>query len=186
MNEKHKILLFVVGVCFISIWLFMDNVEQWKLDLSAMNSLDYRQTCKPFKLDSVFQCSKLFRNDSENDSHSSTNWIPNKTYSDEFMVNMTSDCALLREKFCFPTLPLSAEEAKFPLAFSIIVYNDMEQFLRMFQSVYWPQNLYCITYDTKSNSAVHGTRQPVLAFARTSVQLAYLSIQLAYISVQLA
>ncbi len=57
-------------------------------------------------------------------------------------------------EFCFPSAPLSREESQFPLAFVIILHNDLQQALHLLQSIYWPQNLYCVTYDEKSDNVV--------------------------------
>jgi len=54
-------------------------------------------------------------------------------------------------------MPLSIEEAEYPLAFSITMFADVEQTERLLRAVYQPQNLYCIHIDTKSSLLVHQT-----------------------------
>jgi len=46
---------------------------------------------------------------------------------------------------------VAAEEQQVPLAFSILAHRDFQQFLRLFQAVYRPHNLYCIQIDAKSS-----------------------------------
>jgi len=60
-------------------------------------------------------------------------------------------------------MALSAEEAEFPLAFSIAMYTDVEQTERLLRAIYQPQNLYCIHVDTKSSLLIHRT---IAAIAR--------------------
>lgn len=45
-------------------------------------------------------------------------------------------------------------EVEFPLAFSILVYNNVEQFERLLALIYRPQNVYCIHVDLKSSETV--------------------------------
>lgn len=44
-------------------------------------------------------------------------------------------------------------EASFPIAFSILLYKDVEQAERLLRMVYRPQNYYCLHVDRKSNPA---------------------------------
>ena len=46
--------------------------------------------------------------------------------------------------------PLSEREERFPLAFSMVVYKDIEQVERLLRAIYRPQNVYCIHVDVKS------------------------------------
>ncbi len=74
-------------------------------------------------------------------------------YNDDYLLNLTSNnCAELRKHFYFPTEALTDEELNFPLGFALIVYGNAEQVIRMLSSIYWPQNLYCLTYDAKSSN----------------------------------
>ncbi|XP_053105359.1 N-acetyllactosaminide beta-1,6-N-acetylglucosaminyl-transferase-like [Hemicordylus capensis] len=48
------------------------------------------------------------------------------------------------------TRPLSAEEAAFPLAYTITLHKQFETFERLFRAIYMPQNTYCIHVDKKA------------------------------------
>ena len=61
----------------------------------------------------------------------------------------TKSCTWLKE-YLWNNLYNSQQERNFPLAFSFIVYESPEQFLRLFKLLYRPQNTYCIHYDKKS------------------------------------
>ena len=61
-------------------------------------------------------------------------------------VNNCSDYVLQRG---YITVPTSQEEANFPLAFSILVYTDVDRFERLLRAIYRPNNVYCIHVDLK-------------------------------------
>ncbi|WAR14174.1 GCNT1-like protein [Mya arenaria] len=45
--------------------------------------------------------------------------------------------------------PLTQKEMDFPLAFSLVVYRDIDQIERLLRAVYRPQNIYCVHIDIK-------------------------------------
>ncbi|NXJ63309.1 GCNT1 acetylglucosaminyltransferase, partial [Rostratula benghalensis] len=65
-------------------------------------------------------------------------------------INMTADCASFTKTRKYIMEPLSAEEAEFPIAYSIVVYHKIEMLDRLLRSIYAPQNFYCIHVDKKS------------------------------------
>ncbi|XP_068000111.1 beta-1,3-galactosyl-O-glycosyl-glycoprotein beta-1,6-N-acetylglucosaminyltransferase 3 [Melanerpes formicivorus] len=68
-------------------------------------------------------------------------------------LNMTRDCIAFKETRRFIEFPLSQEEAEFPIAYSMVIHNNIEMFERLLRSVYAPQNVYCIHIDRKSPAA---------------------------------
>uniref|UniRef100_A0A914V573 Beta-1,3-galactosyl-O-glycosyl-glycoprotein beta-1,6-N-acetylglucosaminyltransferase n=1 Tax=Plectus sambesii TaxID=2011161 RepID=A0A914V573_9BILA len=62
-------------------------------------------------------------------------------------------CDTYRQQF--NSEPASDEEARFPLAFSIGMHRDVEQFERLLRMIYWPQNVYCVHVDRKASESVH-------------------------------
>jgi len=70
---------------------------------------------------------------------------------------------LMGLKFCphfkvirgYVTEPLAQEERDFPIAFSIMVYKDVDMFERLFRVIYRPQNHYCVHIDLSSDRLVH-------------------------------
>lgn len=84
------------------------------------------------------------------------NWTSPCTFSDESMMNITSSCSEFKKDFPFywprPSQTNGAEsESKYPLAFVIMVAQNAEQIVRLFQSIYRPWNLYCLTYDNDTS-----------------------------------
>ncbi|ELU04012.1 hypothetical protein CAPTEDRAFT_43769, partial [Capitella teleta] len=50
----------------------------------------------------------------------------------------------------YPKQPASDDEFRFPIAYSLVVYKDFEQFEMLLRAVYQPQNIYCIHVDRKA------------------------------------
>ena len=64
-------------------------------------------------------------------------------------IAITEDCTKFRNLRGYITKPLSAEEAEFPIGFSILMYKDVEQVERLLRAIYMPQNSYCIHVDAR-------------------------------------
>ena len=75
--------------------------------------------------------------------------------------NMTENCTKYVLDRGYILEPVNGEEAHFPLAFSILIFRDVEQVERLLRAVYRPQNYYCIHVDKK----VTGVYEPVSLIA---------------------
>lgn len=64
-------------------------------------------------------------------------------------IEMTEDCESFRSERGYILRPMSRDEEEFPIAFSILMYRDIEQMERMLRAIYAPQNAYCIHVDRK-------------------------------------
>jgi len=82
-------------------------------------------------------------------------WPKRHTISDDVYVNAAADCTQYVTKRRFTMQPLSSEEASFPLAYSIVMYRDVELFERLLRAIYRPQNFYCVHVDKNSTPSVH-------------------------------
>ncbi|XP_071355007.1 beta-1,3-galactosyl-O-glycosyl-glycoprotein beta-1,6-N-acetylglucosaminyltransferase 3 [Trachinotus anak] len=71
--------------------------------------------------------------------------------SEDFYLNVTKDCPAYIEKRGFITVPLSEEEADFPIAYSMVIHEKIEMFERLLRAIYTPQNIYCVHVDQKSS-----------------------------------
>ncbi|XP_077792422.1 beta-1,3-galactosyl-O-glycosyl-glycoprotein beta-1,6-N-acetylglucosaminyltransferase 4 isoform X1 [Podarcis muralis] len=71
---------------------------------------------------------------------------------DEDVVTMTSNCQLYHAIRGYHLKPVSLEEEKFPLAYSLVVHKDAIMVERLIHAIYSSQNVYCIHYDKKSSS----------------------------------
>ncbi|ELT88514.1 hypothetical protein CAPTEDRAFT_121732, partial [Capitella teleta] len=56
---------------------------------------------------------------------------------------------------------VTQEEKDFPIAFSMLMYENVEQFERLLTAIYRPQNLYCIHVDAKSLRSTHNAVQAI-------------------------
>ncbi|KAH9514867.1 Beta-1,3-galactosyl-O-glycosyl-glycoprotein beta-1,6-N-acetylglucosaminyltransferase [Bulinus truncatus] len=71
--------------------------------------------------------------------------------SDQFYLNLTTNCELFQKQRGYIMCPLTSEEEDFPIAFTMLAYKDVEMVERLLRSIYRPQNYYCIHVDKKSD-----------------------------------
>lgn len=74
-----------------------------------------------------------------------TTRIPSFYYS-----YLAKNCSLFKSRRNYMTSSLTLEEEQFPIAYSMVVYKDVEQVERLLRSIYRPQNIYCVHLDNKS------------------------------------
>ncbi|XP_069481376.1 beta-1,3-galactosyl-O-glycosyl-glycoprotein beta-1,6-N-acetylglucosaminyltransferase 3-like [Ambystoma mexicanum] len=65
-------------------------------------------------------------------------------------LNWTKDCNAYKVRRRFIYFPLSREEEDFPIAYSMVIHNNIEMFERLLRAIYTPQNIYCVHVDRKS------------------------------------
>jgi len=70
-------------------------------------------------------------------------------------IQQAFNCTKFVAERKYAVRPVNSEEATFPLAFSILMFKDVEQFERLLRAIYRPQNLYCIHVDNKSSPDIH-------------------------------
>ncbi len=105
--------------------------------------------------------------------------IPDESYS-----NLASNCDEFKKSRRYITVPLNKEEEEFPIAFSIMMFKDVEQVERLLRAIYRPQNHYCIHVDIKSAphiqksmAAIAGCFENVfIASKKIDVQWAWFSV----------
>ena len=87
------------------------------------------------------------------------------TIPDLRYVTLASNCTNFVKNRGYITAPLSAAEENFPLAFSILMYKDVEQFERLLRAIYRPHNFYCVHIDGKAKYTIKkGVRAVVSCF----------------------
>ena len=123
------------------------------------NNLAFKDLSSMFKFPRAkgVDCLKLFERDRVEHglaiTHQKNN--PKVKITEDQIIEMTKDCENFTAKRMYVTHPVTIEEAEFPLAFSIVMFHDVEQFERLLRAIYRPQNYYCIHVDKKSNAKVH-------------------------------
>lgn len=78
-----------------------------------------------------------------------------KTLSGEDFIKLCRNCTEFKLSRGYITVPLSSSEIEFPLAFSVLMYKDIEQSERLLRAIYQPQNYYCFHVDKKSPKILH-------------------------------
>nr|XP_011752488.1 beta-1,3-galactosyl-O-glycosyl-glycoprotein beta-1,6-N-acetylglucosaminyltransferase 3 [Macaca nemestrina]XP_011752499.1 beta-1,3-galactosyl-O-glycosyl-glycoprotein beta-1,6-N-acetylglucosaminyltransferase 3 [Macaca nemestrina]XP_011752510.1 beta-1,3-galactosyl-O-glycosyl-glycoprotein beta-1,6-N-acetylglucosaminyltransferase 3 [Macaca nemestrina]XP_024650914.1 beta-1,3-galactosyl-O-glycosyl-glycoprotein beta-1,6-N-acetylglucosaminyltransferase 3 [Macaca nemestrina] len=71
-------------------------------------------------------------------------------FTDTHYLSLTRDCERFKAERKFIQFPLSKEEVEFPIAYSMVIHEKIENFERLLRAVYAPQNIYCIHVDEKS------------------------------------
>ena len=135
----------------------LSNTDSRPLLAGHMEKIFQNKTCRalykfPFP-DSVQQikCADLFKsppNETELSRAMEYKREINKIGFDGYK-NLTQNCTQYVLDRGYILEPVNEEEANFPLAFSILIYRDVEQVERLLRAIYRPQNYYCIHVDKK-------------------------------------
>jgi len=76
--------------------------------------------------------------------------------ADDYVELAKSDCNCFRSRLgYFTAADTSAEERAFPIAFSLLTYENLEQTERLLRLIYRSHNVYCIHVDRKSPDEMH-------------------------------
>ncbi|XP_045169948.2 beta-1,3-galactosyl-O-glycosyl-glycoprotein beta-1,6-N-acetylglucosaminyltransferase-like [Mercenaria mercenaria] len=133
----------------------LTNEKEFKLKEDAVYRKQvFMANYRPIKNSAGINCTKIII---YNDKHEISNAqnIMTKSVSvkskltPDFYLNITNKCDLFRDSRGYIEHPLSKTEFEFPVAFSILVYKDIEQVERLLRSIYRPHNFYCIHIDSK-------------------------------------
>ena len=73
------------------------------------------------------------------------------TVPDSYYVTATADCDVFIRERGYILKSMTSEEEHFPIAYSIIMFKDVNQVERLLRAIYRPQNYYCIHVDTKAS-----------------------------------
>ena len=91
--------------------------------------------------------------------------------TNQWYHNATLDCESFKRRRGYITSSLTQEEENFPIAFSLLVFKDIEMVDRLLRSVYRPQNRYCIHVDSKSDAEFYSAVQSVAACFPDNVRM---------------
>ena len=86
------------------------------------------------------------------------NIIPTREYAER-----TANCDCFRSDFSYfvSAEDITHDELRFPIAFSLLTYENLEQTERLLRLIYRPQNIYCIHVDAKSSRELHKGLQAI-------------------------
>lgn len=106
-------------------------------------------------------CASIFQNNfQEIDDKNSTKKRSFVEVSPLWYIENTKHCEKYVQERGYITSSLTEEEENFPIAYSLLVFKDIQQVEALLRAIYRPQNVYCIHIDKKSSDnftrAVHG------------------------------
>ena len=78
-----------------------------------------------------------------------------KAITNEQVLELASNCSSLYSRGKYERKPLRPSDVEFPIAFNILLHMQTEQFERLLQAIYRPQNVYCVHIDAKAAWAFH-------------------------------
>ena len=96
-------------------------------------------------------CDKLFAGNRAA-IKAATNFQRN-SLSDDKVHKLASDCNRLKRLAEYQMSPVRATDVELPIAFTILLHFNAEQFERLLRVIYRPQNVYCVHVDTKSSNS---------------------------------
>ena len=76
-------------------------------------------------------------------------------------INMTQNCSRFIQSRGYITDPLTAFERDFPIAFTLLMFKDVEQSERLLRAIYRPQHLICVHVDNKSSPEVYSAMESI-------------------------
>ncbi|XP_071131283.1 beta-1,3-galactosyl-O-glycosyl-glycoprotein beta-1,6-N-acetylglucosaminyltransferase 4-like [Mytilus edulis] len=73
----------------------------------------------------------------------------------KYFTYLSTNCSVLNDFMFYYKFPITEEELKFPIAFIVLMYKDVEQVVRLLRAIYRPQNYYCIHVDLSAPEETH-------------------------------
>ncbi|XP_053386183.1 beta-1,3-galactosyl-O-glycosyl-glycoprotein beta-1,6-N-acetylglucosaminyltransferase-like [Mercenaria mercenaria] len=84
-----------------------------------------------------------------------------KLITDREYIQLTADCDSFKRTRSYDNYFSSREEVELPIAYSILLYKDVEQAERLLRAIYTPQNYFCLHVDADSKQEVHDAIQGI-------------------------
>ena len=128
----------------VSLFSLTNNIKKFRLSSSLFTQ--------------VVNCRKLFADDQNEIDRAKTYVAALRDRSTmslkssnafAYFNNVTSNCRDFLYRRAYMTFPTSEEELDFPIAFSIMMYKNVQQFERLLRAIYRPNNYYCVHVDFK-------------------------------------
>ena len=135
----------------------MNYVGKFTLNMTIATSAYLKSIWHTRSINTNIDCPALFGSEPGNISHTHKYMYqnPRTALTAYDYLTMVDDCAVFRATRGYIMHPISQDELDFPLAFSILMYTDVEQVERLLRAVYSPHNYYCIHVDIKAADEVH-------------------------------
>ncbi len=97
-------------------------------------------------------CTRLFQNDTI-ELHKARSYHQKhkkRPHLEKVYIRAAQNCTYFKVSRSYVNFTFSEEEESFPIAYSIMLYTDIEQAERLLRVIYRPQNYYCIHVDVKA------------------------------------
>lgn len=173
---RRRSLIFVVIVCiliYVSGKLFIVNADTDNVDL-YFNMREYSHNVitktktktekipmllnVPTRLVSNVNCDAIMKGNKTEIERAklimNASNFTRKGISDGEYIELTKNCDGFKSKRYAPYY-LSVEEIGFSVAYSILLYKEVEQAERLLRAIYSPQNYYCLHVDADAKQEVH-------------------------------
>ncbi|KAL4239490.1 Beta-1 [Mactra antiquata] len=155
------ILVYITGKIFIELENRPNDVKIFNLlrDVSVPEAIGLSaNTHVSERFVHNVRCDELMKG-SKSEIEKAKKIMQNKNYtrkaiSDYDYIQLTQNC----DKFKLDrkyNMHISEEEKQISVAYSILLYKDVEQAERLFRAIYSPNNLYCFHVDANSNQSIH-------------------------------
>lgn len=82
-------------------------------------------------------------------------------YSAEYYINLSRNCSNFINERGYIMDSLTEEEKDFSIAFSLLMFKDIEQSERLFRAIYRPQHWYCFHVDSKTDETIYKAMQGI-------------------------
>ncbi len=168
-REFYKLILIIILISLVFLNFYQYGLFKYQekkiigtsvdiiIPRNKKNNHDYIIQNENFK--NKVNCDLIIKND-QNEIQSATRLLSeNKNeygiIDENKLIFDKSYCPLFRQIRGYDSHPIKDSEYEFPLAFSILVYYNVEQLERLLKLIYRPQNVYCIHIDLKSSFEVH-------------------------------
>ena len=81
---------------------------------------------------------------------------------DYYYITAATDCDVFIRERGYIIKSMTAEEENFPIAYSILMYKDVNQVERLLRAIYRPQNYYCIHVDKKASKNAYSAMRSIV------------------------
>jgi len=115
--------------------------------------------CLEFSCRSI-TCDKLFAGDPA--AIGAARIFLRKSLSDYEVHRVASKCRQLQIVGKYQMVPVRIADVDFPVAFTLLVHLNAEQFERLLRAIYRPQNVYCVHVDAKSPASFQSAVKAVV------------------------
>ena len=157
----HLILILILSIIAFYTWWIRSDMDPpssgpcpniWSPELPARSP---NQSQDSTLLRPVY-CDRLFRGDSQEITYAEQfKWCMHKDrISDDQYVDLTRRCSWFKSNYGYTGYTVTDDEQDFPIAFSILMHENVEQMERLLRMIYRPHNFYCIHADLKASQDV--------------------------------